>query len=119
MSADPFSKKGALTLFYLLAEFGGGRGESQFSVNEVARLLKLSPGTVHRVILALEHEGIIKAQGLRTNKRFTLGDPKELLVRWLNHYSISKKAKVKLFAISDSPRFEKALATLRAEGKVV
>jgi hypothetical protein len=71
------------------------------------------------VILALENDGIIKARGLRTNKRFALGDPKELLVRWLSQYSIARKTKIKQFAISDAAQFEKALSTMRAAGKIV
>ncbi len=116
--ADPFSKKGALALFYLLSRSPRG-SDDPFSVNELARVLELSPNTVHRSVLALEHEGIVKAQGLRTSKRFTLSDPKALLVHWLRHYSFGKKSKIKQFAISDPSQFKRTLEPRLAAGEFV
>jgi len=118
-SPDPFSKKGALVLFYLMSTLPEKHGTGTFAVNELARELKLSPGTVHRVVLALEYEGIIRAHGFRTNKRFSLDNPKDLLVQWLKTYRLQKKSRSRQFAIADQARFNSASKTLGAKAALV
>lgn len=98
---DPFSKKGALALFWLLARKGG----DEFSVNRTARELGIMPFTVHRVIRTLEYDGIIRARGMGTKKRFYLADPKALMIRWLRHYQFQRKNKLWKFSLSDPKDF--------------
>jgi DNA-binding Lrp family transcriptional regulator len=78
----------------------------EFSVNQVARELGIMPFTVHRGIRTLEYDGIIRARGLRTKKRFYLAEPKALLIRWLRHYQFQRKNKLWKFALSDPKKFE-------------
>jgi len=105
--ADPFTKKGALTLFWILARRAGTKAgpSEEFSVNQAARELELRPHTVHRVVRSLEYDGIIRAVGTGTKKRFYLADPKALLIRWLKNYQIQRKCKVRRYAISDPKAF--------------
>ncbi len=106
--ADPFTKKGALTLFWLLARRVKPKSgaHDEFSVNQVARELELRPHTVHRVVRSLEYDGIIRAVGTGTKKRFYLADPKALLVRWLKNYQIQRKCTLRRYAISDPKAFQ-------------
>lgn len=103
---DPFSKKGALALFWLLARRGvKPGGNAEFSINELARKVAVMPFTVHRVIQTLEYDGIIQAKGLNTKKRFYLADPKALLIRWLGQYQFQKKNKLWKYGLSDPKKF--------------
>ena len=95
--AEIFSKRSALVSFWLLCR----SSNEAFSINEVARELDLSPGTAHRVVTALEYEGIVHAHGFRTKKRFTLVKPKNLLIAWLKSYHFRKKVKTRQFAVTD------------------
>jgi DNA-binding Lrp family transcriptional regulator len=106
--ADPFTKKGALTLFWLLARRSQSKigTYEEFSVNQAARELEIRPHTVHRVVRSLEYDGIIRAVGIGTKKRFYLADPKSLMVRWLKNYQIQRKCKVRRYAISDPKAFQ-------------
>jgi DNA-binding MarR family transcriptional regulator len=105
--ADPFTKKGALTLFWLLARRAKPKpgAHDEFSVNQAARELELRPHTVHRVVRSLEYDGIIRSEGTGTKKRFYLADPQALLIRWLKNYQIQRKCRLRRYAISDPKAF--------------
>jgi DNA-binding transcriptional ArsR family regulator len=104
--ADPFSKKGALALFWLLARQGSG-GEDAFAINRAAREVGVGPFTVYRAIRALEFDGIVRPEGMGTKKRFRLAKPKALLIRWLRHYQIQRKCRLHRYGLSE-PRKLKA-----------
>ncbi|MCM2321805.1 MAG: hypothetical protein NDJ90_00920 [Oligoflexia bacterium] len=101
---DPFSKKGALALFWLLARRPAA-SEGGFSVNQAARELGIMPFTVHRVVRTLEYDGIIRAQGIATKKRFHLAEPKGLMIRWIRHYQIQRKSKLHRYGLSNPREF--------------
>lgn len=100
---DPFSKKGALILFWLLASKDKG---IDFSINQAARNLGVMPFTVHRVVRTLEYDGIIRTKGIGTKKRFHLADPKALLIKWLRHYHIQRKSKLHRYSFSNLNEFK-------------
>ncbi len=118
--ADPFTKKGGLALFWLLGRRGlGHSGDAQeFSINQLARDLGVMPFTVHRVIQALEYDGIIRSQGMSTKKRFHLAEPKALLIRWLKRYQFRKKNKLRQYALSDPKAFHSKKERLLASSAV-
>ncbi len=97
-----------MALFWLLARRTDEKSgpNEQFSINQAARELKLRPHTVHRVMRSLEYDGIIRAVGTSTKKRFYLADPRTLLIRWLRNYQIQRKCKLRRFAISDPKAFQ-------------
>jgi DNA-binding Lrp family transcriptional regulator len=99
LEIDIYSNKSALVLFWLLAHRRQSQKEG-LSINELARSSQVSVGQVHKVIKHLEYEGIIKAKGLRTNKKFLLDSPKAIFQGWLSHYQILKKARSRGFARS-------------------
>ena len=99
--SNVFSNISALVLFWLLVNYKKDRS-FVFAMNQIARELTISPGTVHRVINQLHYDGIVKSKGLRTNKQFTLDHPDQLLLDWINNYQITKKTKVRGFAQADA-----------------
>lgn len=98
---DIYSNKSSLILFWLLA-YHDQIQKNGFSVNEMARLTGTSIGLVHKVVKQLEYIGIIVSKGLRTNKKFYLKSPDQLLVSWVKEYNLIKKTKTKGFAAFDT-----------------
>ncbi len=98
---DVYSNKSSLILFWLLA-YRDQIPKEGFSVNELARLTGTSIGLVHKVIKQLEYVGIISSKGLRTNKKFYLKSPDQLLVSWVKEYNLIKKTKTRGFAAFDA-----------------
>jgi hypothetical protein len=91
-----YGNKSALVLFWLLTHLQNQR--QGFSINETARNAEVSIGQVYKVIKQLELDGIVKAKGFRTNKRFYFELPGKLLVDWLQRYHLLKKVKSRGFA---------------------
>ena len=56
-------------------------GES-WSVADLAGRCRVSPGLVHRVMLRLEHEGVVTASGAGPNKTRSVSNPTALLDLW-------------------------------------
>jgi hypothetical protein len=98
---DIYSNKSSLILFWLLVNHEQVL-KVGFAVNELARLTGTSAGLVHKVIKQLEYIGIITSKGLRTNKKFYLKLPGQLLVSWVKKYNLIKKTKTKGFAAFDT-----------------
>jgi len=103
---DPFGKKGALALFWTLSRTGVERSEA-FSINELAKLINSSSSTAHRSISALALDGIFKAEGVRTSKRYSLKKPDELLKLWIKSYKFNRKVKKLQLGISNPAEFQK------------
>lgn len=98
---DIYSNKSSLILFWLLVNHDQML-KVGFAVNELARLTGTSAGLAHKVIKQLEYIGIITSKGLRTNKKFYLKLPGQLLVSWVKEYNLIKKTKTKGFAAFDT-----------------
>jgi hypothetical protein len=98
---DIYSNKSSLILFWLLVNHNQMQ-KMGFAVNEIARLTGTSAGLAHKVIKQLEYIGIITSKGLRTNKKFYLKLPGQLLVSWVKEYNLIKKTKTKGFAAFDA-----------------
>jgi predicted transcriptional regulator len=86
-----FANKSSLILEWILSK---GCKQESFSVREVAREANISMGLVQRVFKKLVWIGVISESGIRTAKVFSLKKPKLLLDKWIEWYSISKKAKL-------------------------
>ena len=114
---DPFGKKGALALFWALSRTGVERGET-FSINELAKLLNSSSSTAHRSISALAQDGIFKAEGVRTSKRYSLKKPDALLKLWIKNYKFNRKVKKLQLGISNPAEFQKKKKELLSEYSV-
>lgn len=56
--------------------------EESWSVSELAKRCRVSPGLVHRVLQRLEHEGLVTAQGTGPSKTRRLSNPTALLDLW-------------------------------------
>lgn len=56
--------------------------EQSWSVSELAKQCRVSPGLVHRVLQRLEHEGLVTAQGTGPSKTRRLSNPTALLDLW-------------------------------------
>ncbi|MFZ4405625.1 MAG: hypothetical protein ACOYOK_16150, partial [Pseudobdellovibrionaceae bacterium] len=96
---DIYRNKSSLILFWLLT----WRSHSQkdgFSINELSRHTGTSLGLAYKAIKQLEYIGIITSKGLRTNKKFYLKQPNNLLLDWIKKYNLIKKTKTKGFAFS-------------------
>jgi DNA-binding Lrp family transcriptional regulator len=107
---DPFGKRSGLILFWILSRDISERFEP-FSINEVAQRLAVGTATVHRTIVQLVKEGIFKAEGIRTSKRYCLKKSDELLIDWIKNYQFSKKIKKIQLGISDHNFFSKKEVT--------
>ncbi len=83
-----YANRSGLLLHHLLS-----RPDGEFRVRELARDVGLSHGLVQRVISELLHTGIVKSQGIRTAKRYTLKKPKQLLRDWFENYNIVDKCR--------------------------
>lgn len=109
-----FSDKASLIVFWLLSNHDLAHKEG-FSVNELSRTTDTSIGLAHKVIKQLEYDGIISAKGFRTNKKFYLKSPKNLLLAWIKAYNLIKKTKTKGFAYSQPQKTEDSLALQKNE----
>lgn len=89
-----YSDKSAVVLDWLLRE---GIKSRELSVRNVSKEAGVSLGSVQRVFETLVLRGILQVEGIRTAKKFFLKDPKRLLERWLEHYSIVKKCKMRTY----------------------
>lgn len=103
LEVDVYSNKSSLILFWLLV-FHENSKTLGVSINEIARLLDLSLGLVHRVVKQLEYNGIIISKGFRTGKRFYLESPERLLLNWVREYNLIKKTRTKGFSFVHSPK---------------
>lgn len=82
----------ASTSSLILSELLLGRSK-EFSVNSISKTTGVSIGLTHKVISELVDEGIIKAEGVRTAKKYYLIKPEELLKNWLASYKITERCK--------------------------
>jgi len=89
-----YADKSALILDWLLRE---GIKRQDFSLREVAQERGVSVGLVQRVFAILVLQGLLQTEGIRTAKKFLFKKPKPLLESWLEHYSISKKCKMRTY----------------------
>ncbi len=94
LEANIYADKSAIVLDWLLMV---GIERESFSLREVARDREVSVGLVQRIFGTLVNQGFLKTEGVRTAKRFSLIKPKALLSRWLEHYNIVKKCKMRTY----------------------
>ncbi len=100
---DIYADKSALVIQWLLLK---GIGKEEFSLRETAIQCGASIGLVQGVFDTLVLEGNLSTTGLRTNKRFKLKNPNQLLEAWLAHYNITKKCKMWTYRTGLSGRKE-------------
>lgn len=98
-----YADKSALVLDWLLRE---GVKRQGFSLREVAKETELSLGLVQRVFAILVQKGFLQTEGMRTAKRFFFKKSKLLLESWLEHYSITKKCKIRTYRSAFQGRTE-------------
>jgi Transcriptional regulator, AbiEi antitoxin, Type IV TA system len=89
-----YSDKSSLILDWLLLE---GFKNEDLSLRNVTKETGVSIGLVQRVFEVLVLKGILQTEGVRTAKKFFLKNPKFLLERWLEQYSIIKKCKMRTY----------------------
>jgi len=99
-----YADRSALILDWLLRE---GIKRQGFSLREVAKKIEVSVGLVQRVFGILILKGLLQTEGIRTAKKFFFKKPKLLLESWLEHYSISKKCKMRTYhsALAEKAEF--------------
>jgi hypothetical protein len=98
-----YADKSSLILDWLLRE---GFSKESFSLREVVREAGVSLGLVQRVFNILVLKGLLQVEGIRTAKRFSFNKPNQLLVGWLEHYSIVKKCKIRTYRSALSGKSE-------------
>lgn len=96
-----YANKSALVLDWLLQE---GIKRDSFSLREVSKEIGISVGLVQRVFGLLVSKGLLQIEGIRTSKKFIFKQSKALLVNWLEHYSITKKCKMRTYHSSFSEK---------------
>ena len=89
-----YADKSALVLDWLLRV---GIDKDVFSLREVALDRGVSVGLVHRIFGVLVSNGILRTEGMRTAKTFSLKKPGLLFKNWLEYYSIAKKCKIRTY----------------------
>jgi DNA-binding transcriptional regulator YhcF (GntR family) len=89
-----YADRSALILDWLLRE---GVKRQDFSLREVAKEIEVSVGLVQRVFGILVLKGLLQTEGIRTAKKFFFKKGKLLLESWLEHYSITKKCKMRTY----------------------
>ena len=89
-----YADKSSLVLEWLLLK---GIEKKQFTIREVAANTCISLGQVQKVFGVLTMNGILETEGLRTAKKFMIKRPQLLLKNWLEHYSIMKKCKMRMY----------------------
>lgn len=89
-----YADKSSLILDWLLKV---GIDKEEFSLREVAKDREVSLGLVQRVFGVLVLNGLLKAEGVRTAKKFSFKKPRLLLKTWLEQYSIAKKCKMRTY----------------------
>lgn len=89
-----YAGKSALILAWLLRV---GIDKEGFSLREVAKEVGVSLGLVQKVFGVLVLKGLLRAEGMRTAKRFFFKKSSLLLKSWLEHYSIVKKCKMRTY----------------------
>lgn len=104
-----YADKSSLILDWLLKV---GIDKEEFSLREVAKDRKVSLGLVQRVFGVLVLNGLLKAEGVRTAKKFSFKKPRLLLKTWLEQYSIAKKCKMRTYR-SGFQRKEELLEALK------
>jgi hypothetical protein len=98
-----FADKSSLILDWLLRE---GVKRQGFSLREVAKEIGVSVGLAQRVFGILVLKGLLQTEGIRTAKKFFFKKSKLLLENWLEHYSISKKCKMRTYRSGFSEKTE-------------
>ena len=113
-----YADRSALVLDWLLRE---GVKRQGFSLREVAKEIKVSVGLVQRVFGVLALKGLLHTEGMRTAKKFFFKKSKLLLESWLEHYSITKKCKMRTYRSGFSEKAEllDALKKSKLSQKVV
>ncbi len=89
-----YADRSALVLDWLLRK---GVKKEGFALREVANEIGVSVGLVQRVFGFLILKGLLQTEGLRTAKKFFFKKPKPLLKNWIDHYSITKKCKMRTY----------------------
>ncbi len=113
-----YADKSALILDWLLRE---GVKRENFPLREVAKEAGVSIGLVQRIFNILVLKGFIQTEGIRTAKKFSLKNPKNLLESWLESYSIVKKCRLRTYrsAFSGKSELLKALKQSGLNHKVI
>ena len=113
-----YANKSALILDWLLRE---GNTKKWFSLREAAKDIGVSIGLVQRVFGILLLKGVLRTEGIRTAKRFSFQKPTLLLKNWLEHYSITKKCKIRSYrsAFQGKAELLEALKKSKLSSKVV
>ncbi len=98
-----YADRSALILDWLLRE---GIKRQEFSLREIAKEIEVSVGLVQRVFSVLVLKGILQTEGIRTAKKFVFKKPRLLLESWLEHYSITRKCKMRTYRSAFSGKAE-------------
>ncbi len=85
-----YANRSALILEWLLTE---GVDKKEFGIRDVQRDCGVSVGLVQKVFTKLVWDGILQIKGVRTAKKFSITNPKKLLVNWREHYNILEKCR--------------------------
>jgi len=103
VESNIYADKSALILAWLLRE---GVKRSGFSLRELSKELEVSLGLVQRVLSGLVSKGLLEIEGVRTAKKFFFNKPRLLLQSWLDHYSMTKKCKMRTYRSAFSEKAE-------------
>jgi hypothetical protein len=90
-----YADKSSLVVEWILLN---GVENKEFSLREVALATSIGLGSVHRVFESLVLKGYLQTTGIRTSKKFFIKNPEELLLDWIERYSLVNKCK--MFAYS-------------------
>ncbi|MDP1835646.1 MAG: hypothetical protein Q8K75_06910 [Chlamydiales bacterium] len=117
--ANIYADKSALILSWLLTLEQERR--DGFSVREVSKEVGVSVGLVQRVFSLLVSNGLMQTKGLRTAKKFFFKKGGLLLKDWLDHYSITKKCKMRTYrsGFQEKAEFFDALQKANLSSNVV
>lgn len=86
-----YADKSSLVLEWILLK---GIEKENFSLREVVNITGIGLGSVHRVFDSLVLKGYLQTIGTRTNKKFYIKNPTDLLVEWIEAYNLVKKCKI-------------------------
>ena len=98
-----YADRSALILDWLLRE---GVKKPGFSLREVAQEIGVSVGLVQRVFGILVSKGLLQTEGVRTAKKFFFKKARLLLESWLEHYTLTKKCKMRTYRSGFSDKTE-------------
>jgi len=98
-----FTDKSAVILHWLLTE---GISKRQFALREIVKETHISLGLTQKVLKSLVTKGLVKTNGVRTAKKYSVPHPKKILELWLDSYNILEKCKMWTYTTSFDKKSE-------------